>query len=606
MKRRLVALLLACMMVTGFSGCEGGSEDGSFETETQTYSGANTNAGDTKADAYGGGGSETKKASSAKSHSVEEKVVPAYVISADNKKEAKLYFVDGGIIPYVSVEDIFVFYKEAYDLSLPAEEFPTYEYKTDGDHAVFSRGAYELDFNFADNTITFNDFDAFFKTEEGLLVDMVALTTNTAALFKQSTMATDRYGKSVTFDLKPYEIELVRSGDGYYAPLQTISDVIYSFSGIMLLYNGDCVVVSGGLDDPLKEIVNAGSGTWNEELAKFSYNELCFVLDHEYGLKEIHDIENFDDMLSDTGLKAEFLSEDPVTAQTALFKLIFHYLGDLHSQFKASSYLVDREKFSEAVAPFGGGLAFSTFMDYIAEYSTAREKFYPEGVPAYEEIGNTAYITFDVFTDRSPDIDYFAQPTEADNSQADAIRLMQYACQQILREGSPVENVVMDLSVNTGGDTGTAEYVMATFLGQADLSAKNTLTGAMTNAVYTIDTNLDGEFDEKDTLDGKGLRLFCLESPVSFSCGNLAPNAFKASHKVTLLGQTSSGGSCAIHPLCTAGGSVFDISGYRRFSIMKNGSFYDIDRGAEPDHFIGDVDNFYDRKKLTTYINGLN
>jgi len=183
---------------------------------------------------------------------------------------------------------------------------------------------------------------------------------------------------------------------------------------------------------------------------------------------------------------------------------------------------------------------------------------------------------------------------------------MQYSCQQILREDSPIENVVMDLSINGGGDTGTAEYVMATFLGQADLSTKDTLTGAMTDAVYTIDTNLDGKFDESDTLAGKGLHLYCLESPASFSCGNLAPNAFKASHKVTLLGQESGGGSCAIHPLCTAAGSQYQVSGYRMFSIMKNGSFYDVDRGAQPDYFIGDINKFYDRRKLTEYINNLN
>ena len=30
-------------------------------------------------------------------------------------------------------------------------------------------------------------------------------------------------------------------------------------------------------------------------------------------------------------------------------------------------------------------------------YSTAREKFYPDGFVPYEEVGNTAFITFDDF-----------------------------------------------------------------------------------------------------------------------------------------------------------------------------------------------------------------
>ena len=35
------------------------------------------------------------------------------------------------------------------------------------------------------------------------------------------------------------------------------------------------------------------------------------------------------------------------------------------------------------------------------------------------------------------------------------------------------------------------------------------------------------------------------------------------------------------------------------------GSFYDIDQGAEPDFYIDDPENFYNRKALTDYINKL-
>ena len=584
MKRRVLAAAIACLTLIFLVGC-------------------NNTAANTIDDEK----NETKTVSEKPDDvRVEEKTSPLYVASADNKQEIKLYFVNGGIIPYISIADISGLLKQIYDLDNPADAFYKLEYKTDGDHAVIERGAYKVNIDCADDTIGFNDFDAFFKTENGLLVDMVAVSANTAKLFQQSSLSTDRYGRSIVFDLKPYEVDIVNNGEGYYIPLQTASDVFFSFYGAMALYNGDCVIIGGELDDKLTEIFKSGSQKWTEELAKFAYNETCFVLDHEYGLKEIHDIDSFDKLLSDTGLKKEFLSSDELAAELALYKLIYLYLGDLHSQFNGFSYMTDRDEFVKGIEPIGKGLAGIERDNNVAEFSAARDAYYPEGIPAYEEIGNTAYITFDSFSDRSPDIDYFAQPTETDNSQNDTIRLMQYACRQILRENSPIKNVVIDRSINGGGDTCTAEYVMATFLGQADLSTKDTLTGAMTDAVYTVDTNLDGEFDEKDTLAGKGLHLYCIESPISFSCGNLVPNAFKTSHKVTLLGQESGGGSCAIHPLCTAGGSRYQVSGYRRFSIMKNGSFYDVDRRAQPDFFIGDVNKFYDRKELTEYINSLN
>ena len=52
---------------------------------------------------------------------------------------------------------------------------------------------------------------------------------------------------------------------------------------------------------------------------------------------------------------------------------------------------------------------------------------------------------------------------------------------------------------------------------------------------YRADINLDREFDEKDELTGKN--LYCLTSPVSFSCANLVPGICKASGRVTLRGE---------------------------------------------------------------------
>ena len=38
---------------------------------------------------------------------------------------------------------------------------------------------------------------------------------------------------------------------------------------------------------------------------------------------------------------------------------------------------------------------------------------------------------------------------------------------------------------------------------------------------------------------------------------------------------------------------------------MKNGSYYDVDQGVEPDVFIRDYRNFFDRKALTEIVNSL-
>ena len=40
-------------------------------------------------------------------------------------------------------------------------------------------------------------------------------------------------------------------------------------------------------------------------------------------------------------------------------------------------------------------------------------------------------------------------------------------------------------------------------------------------------------------------------------------------------------------------------------AYLRNGSFYDIDQGVEPDFFISKTENFFDREKLAAYIDSL-
>ncbi len=79
----------------------------------------------------------------------------------------------------------------------------------------------------------------------------------------------------------------------------------------------------------------------------------------------------------------------------------------------------------------------------------------------------------------------------------------------------------------------------------------------------------------------------------------------KESGVVTMLGRTSGGGSCSVQPLSSAWGTCFQISGTNCSSFMKNGSFYDVDRGADPDYTISEPERYYDRAALTDYINSI-
>jgi hypothetical protein len=83
------------------------------------------------------------------------------------------------------------------------------------------------------------------------------------------------------------------------------------------------------------------------------------------------------------------------------------------------------------------------------------------------------------------------------------------------------------------------------------------------------------------------------------------PLLFKTSGMVTLLDDTGGGGGCEVFPLTTAWGAAFVISGCTRLSFIGNGSFYDIDRGIEPDVIFTRIPTFRNRLKVTDIISSL-
>ena len=529
-----------------------------------------------------------------KTVSITEKASLLYPNTVEHTEDVTLYFMNGGDIPYVSLEE-FTFLLESGDLNMTFE--------ADGSRAYYIHpNGYSADFDFEKNTIHFTDYNMFNQESDTALIDPAGISKGVAPLFKKDDAKSyERYGREITFRLGDYGIPMVHKNGKYYIPLQTFSDVFISPKLCFILYNGQDLILTNKLTGDLRDLYySAPKLERSKELAEFDYNELCFAMDHLYGLKDVHRITNFDAFFHECGYDDELKSTNQTIADEALYQFITLHLDDQHSAFSAVSFRTDKEAFLEDMPGLGEGLSFTASVIQQEEYEKVRAGYYPSGVPHYEEIGNTAYITFDHFEDEGCD-DYYSAPREdeLDNT----IRLMQYAYDRITRKDSPIENVVMDLSLNTGGSAYTAIYTVGLFLGEGQISLDDELTGALISTYYHIDTNRDHVFDEKDTLAGKGYKFYCLETDTSFSCGNLVPNVFKNSNRVTLIGQTSGGGSCVVQPLNTAAGAVFRISGNSRLSFIKNGAFYDIDRGAEPDVYIKDPNFLYDRKALTDYIN---
>ncbi len=564
---------------------------------------------------------EKSEESPEKKTSLEEKVFPVYIGSMDMSDNISLYFINGGPVPYMEINDIAETVRNVtyYFVGSNTGDGKRYELsvETDGDKAKLTReDGYYMTIDFENDTFDFLDYNAFLRAGEETILDPAANSgvkdkDGVEYFVRRGDETNTMFGRELIMEPGRYGIDLVRIDDKYFIPLQTVSDILFAARNINTLFNGENVyIVAGGYLGstksgltPLGESYYSAEATnmVDKELAKFSYNEFCFAFDQLYGLKQIHGIESFDSLASNSGYKEILTGTDAVAMDKAYYEIICRYLDDKHSKYGTPSYLAGKDAAKDFGKDIGEGIARNEMNALRAELSDVRSKYYPDGVPGYEEIGNTAYITFDSYEDATMDY-YKESPTE---DAPDTIGLISYSVGRILRDDSPVKNVVLDMSQNVGGVSITAAYTLAALIGKAQISVENTATGARETSVFYADTNLDHKFDESDTLEGRGMKLFCLTSPASFSCGNLVPCYLKNSGKATIIGKQSGGGSCSSMFLSTATGSFLRISSYNRLSFLKNGAFYDIDQGAPVDFAIVDYDHYYDRKALTEYINGL-
>ena len=550
----------------------------------------------------------------ADAHEITSAAFPIYHNSVSLGRDVKLYFLDGAAdLPYIEANDFlsllndFILGSSEKGLCFTLEAdgpVVTYIRQNPAENADDNGATMVLDFD--RDTIAFVDYNLFCKmASSSTMLDLTRIDVfnaegEPAALQKLDQGTLTRYGHEVVLPLGDYGIDLVWQDGLYLIPLQTMSDFIVAPGpGSGIYFNGKDLMFCANTTLCSDFYYSAPTGERSEALAEYGYNELCLMLDYLYGMKDTHDIESFDQLFHDVGLAGLLKGSNAEYADRALWHLITDFFDDLHSDWNAYSYLA-----GPVDVKVPDGPSVTRWVEAKREQLAAREKYYPDGVPGYEEVGNTAYITFDRFYIEGEDGDQFYHVEDPmDFEDTDTIGLIMKAHALINRENSPIENVVIDLSCNGGGHADTAIFTMAWFLGEASIGMKDTMTHAMCSSTYRCDANRDRKFDDSDTVKDKN--LFCLVSPVSFSCGNLVPCMFKESGKVTLIGRTSGGGACNVLPSCSAWGTSFQISAPRQLSFLKNGSFYNVDRGADPDYVLADLNEYYDRAALTDYINSL-
>lgn len=528
------------------------------------------------------------------------------------KKNVKLYAYTGaGIVS----GDFVVYFSSKYpDVpfvtdNMAIENFlENMSYTSKGEKVVSANGlshTYNLpmdtsvNFDYGSKMMIFSDYTSTIVPNGDFVPynPMGVFTPKVGEIYKFSDSDLYHGGDPIAVTFGYDEVPMLKNGNDFLIPLQTFSDFFMSQTGNFVNYNGkDIFMIQNSLADNAANdpgIKTYYDKYWKEAtksskissaLAQVNYYELCNILEARYGLQAAHNIATFDEYFTRMGFKKKLLSEDIETIEKTTQDISTMLFEDFHSKSGVQSVFLPNEiTYKPKESPVFTSrnkkeeIIYNTRTAAIGE--TPGEDF-----PAYQVIGDTAFITFDAF--KSKDLGmYISDGYEPVGDPNDTIDLFAYALKQLQGKDAGVKNVVVDISVNGGGTLLSCGYAMQAICGQCNINIQNPITWALHQCVIDYDLNFDGKYDKNDkSMLDLGKNVAVLISDYSFSCGNLLPNALdQLDDRILLIGQQSGGGSCSVGYISTAVGSTMQISSENRLSTMKNGYIRDIDDGIAPD-----------------------
>lgn len=435
-----------------------------------------------------------------------------------------------------------------------------------------------------------------------------------------------------TLDLKKYDMDIIVDSGKVYLPLSIFNLIFASNNYFNVVYNNDKFSaidydkVSAYnnsrrypsafydiFDNNTSSISKVQSPTKQQRINNFHY--LAFLFDNFYGLSHKlysqFNATNFYDFASKTELEEKLLSSKPEDYRRAYESLIYSYLNDLHSSIVTKSFYgyksaLLRGKKRGSIKDPGKASLSSVHKHHKEIYDFLKEKRQYSAHPLYHDLNlnnkithiykDTARIVFDSFEgDGSSNIE---------NGQYDSFNLIRAALEKIATDDKEnnVKNIVLDISLNGGGSVLAMQQVLG-FITQKpiEIVSHNIASHEFTLNKYSVDTNKDGLFNEKDYITK--YNWYVLIGQNTFSAANLFAHVAKKLPNVKVIGQKSGGGMFAILPTVLPDGTFIYLSGPNGFSAYNGKNIHSIadidytENGVEPDYKLG-YDHFYEHNLL--------
>ena len=566
--------------------------------------------------------------------SFETRQVPVNRGGEDDGTISLRFYEDMPSVPYISVADF-------QQLMLPGT---TIEVSKTGEGAYLLKGPYtKATVDIDGEQFTSDDYMAFTnlmgQTQEGM--DNVGF--GGAPFIRYNHQELTPATATVTFDLKKYGIDLRSDDTAVYFPFTTIADIFGDLDFHLAGYNGEKVIVLTDDEnnvalleqDRARQLLEAKSR--NADMAAYCYGELCFVIDHFYGMpgrspledgikkdgldKALDGIENGPDikkLLKSTSMNDYFAGMNSLQVLLQDGGHTDMLVG--WNLFKATQ---EGDDISEVFGKWNEGnqglqdtypQLYQPLMDYFDTFDNPKGNFIDMARPipsdeTYYKEGDTAYLMYNQFGPFRKHAwkEYYAGGCKGETPEVSEdfpgdLSVVLDALKQA-NDDPEVKNLVVDLTCNGGGDFDVLMAISVLMGGPNYYYSENLVTGQRRKCYFDVDCNFDGVFDEKDKEVKYDLNIAVMVSGLSFSCANLLPSLMKDAG-FPIIGERSGGGSCSVQPFITPEGMQFQISSAR--DRLTNDKWENIDGGIEPNYVIdissGDYDPLYDVAAISEII----
>lgn len=544
-------------------------------------------------------------------------VLPIRVSAAASTKTAYLYSPDKTIqisciekegipVPYVAVDE---YYNNVYEIKCTFEKLRNNTYE-------FNNGKGLMIIDPSEDTIHFDKPELFLYPIDG--------SDGPYEIVKFVDVEYKKAPTSLDLELGSYDIDIIEEGDKVYLPLTTVSD-LFAVSASNAVYAEGKISFNNSLDPPyVNWQANFDSLTRDESEVRFTYNELCFVMDTVYGcppncqFADSIKSKGFDGFLSSENDETRTVKELLLSTKTSdyimgLFLLEWMVYDGGHTSFTAflATNIVNTEGYKAFREHERNDLTdpdviiFNKWRQKFTDFSnthTAIDKYVhllDQYTPIFDEKDGDQYFRYYEYDNTG----IYVYTEYCDN----ATKNVQKALDTAKAHG--MKNFIFFEANNGGGSSDSLAYMMNAMTGgnYKELYVRSVLTGNELIQKFDIDMDHDGirEGDDEDFDYNFNYAVVC--SCESFSCGNLFP-CLAQEEGIPIIGETSAGGTDARNVFKSPLGGAYSLSAFKEFNYKQGGN---VEAGATPDYDItrknpdGTVDytDFYDFGLLSKIAN---